>query len=98
MTTFSIITGAEVPEPPPERQHNPGRFIPLFECARSANGEWIAIQANGELQPNRLPNLASRIRSGKILGASEGEFEVRTKSREGKLWIRSTKRPLLRPR
>ena len=85
MTLFEVFLGDEVPEPPPERTSAPGRFVPLFERAREANGEWIMLQANGDVQRNRLPNLASRIRSGRITGANAGEFGVRAKSRDGRL-------------
>ena len=88
MSEFSLLTGNAVPEPPPARTHNPGRFTPLFEHSRAANGEWIALRAEGEVQRNRLSNLASRIRGGRVMGASAEEFEVRTKSAQGMLWIR----------
>lgn len=89
MSEFSLLTGDAVPEPPPARTHNPGRFNPLFEHARAANGEWIALRAEGDVQRNRLPNLASRIRRGEIVGAEDGEFDVRVNSADRTLWIRA---------
>ena len=87
MTTYALFL-ENVPEPPPPRSHNPGRFVPLFEHARRANGEWVAIKAPEGVQRNRLPNLASRIRLGQVRGADAGEFEVRTRAGDRMLWIR----------
>lgn len=46
MTTYALFL-ENVPEPPPPRSHNPGRFVPLFEHARRANGGVDCNQSAG---------------------------------------------------
>lgn len=84
MSIYPRFTDSPPPFGSVPSKGRPSTWRAKLDLVRTRPNTWAVVPYEGD--PKHLPSLACKIKSGKVTGASPGEFDARTL--KGELWVR----------